>query len=59
MTVLLAPKRKKVIFCIESQIGSQYTFCLSDLGNCYLLSFQNACPNLTFTCPGQSGKVLM
>ena len=27
-------------------------------GNCYFLVFQNACLNLTFTCPGQSGKRL-
>ena len=62
MTFLIAPKRKIVIFlywkssyvlCI-----SQCTLSLPDLGNCYFLVFQNACSNLTYTCPGQSGTCL-
>ena len=59
MPVLLAPKRKRVIFVLNI-VCPQYTFCfcLPDSGNCYFLVFQNACPNLTFTCPEQSGKCL-
>ena len=40
------------------QLYPQYTFSLPDSGNCYFFVFQNSCPNLTFTCPGQSGKLL-
>ena len=54
---LFAPKRKRVIFVLKI-ICPQYTFSLPDLGNSYFSVFQNACPNLTFTCPGQSGMCL-
>ena len=53
------PQREKSPFCIESHMSIiLYTNSLPDLGNCYSLIFQNTCPNLTFTCPGQSGKYL-
>ena len=61
MTVLLAPKRKRVIlFVLEvvCPVCSQYTFSLPNSVNCYFLVFQNACPNLTLTCTGQSRKCL-
>ena len=57
MTVLLVPKRKRVIFVLKV-VCPQYTFSLPYSGNCYFLVFQIACPNLTLTCPGQSGKLL-
>ena len=57
MTFLLAPKGKRVFyFCIESYTCPWYTFTLPDLSNCFFLVFQNACRNLTFTCPRKSGK---
>ena len=49
------PLKERVIFCIES-LCPQYTFSLPDSGSCYFLVFQNACLNLSFTCPRQSGK---
>ena len=52
MTFLLALKGKD--FFVLKVVCLQYNFSLPDLGNCYFLVFQNACPNLTFTCPGQS-----
>ena len=58
MTFLLAPKRKRVIFCIES-IYVHNTLSLARFGQLLFLGLvQNTCPNLTFTCPGQSGKCL-
>ena len=50
-------KGKKVIFVLKV-VCPQYTFCLPNSGYCYFLVFQNACPNLTSTCPRQSGKCL-
>ena len=52
MTFLLAPI-EKVIFFVLKVICPQYTLSLLDSGNCYFVVFQNACPILTFTCPGQ------
>ena len=57
MTFLLAPKRKRLIFVLKV-VCPQYTSSLPDSGYCYFQVFQNACPNLTFACPGQSGKCL-
>ena len=50
------PKKIYELFFVLKVVCPQYTFSLPDSGNWYLLVFQNACPNLTFTCPGQSGK---
>ena len=55
MTFLLAPKSH---FFVLKVVCPQYTFSLPDSGYCYFLVFQNACPNLIFICPGQSGKCL-
>ena len=59
--ILLAPERKrKKLFVVLKDMSTidLYTFSLPNSGNCYFLVFQNACPNLTFTCPGQAGKCL-
>ena len=59
VTFLLAPERKRVIsYVVLKVICPQCTVNLSDLGNCYFLVSQNACPNLTFSCPRQLGKCL-
>ena len=59
MTILLASKRKQVIYVLKVvHVCPQYTFSLPDSANFYFLVFQNTCPNLTFTCPGHSGKCL-
>ena len=55
MTFLLVPKEKYLFFVLKV-LCTQCSFSLPDSGNCYFLVFQNACPNLTFTCPGQLGK---
>ena len=56
---VLAPERKRVIFInFLKVLCPQCTFSLPDSGTCYFLVFQNAGPDLTFTCPGQSGKCL-
>ena len=57
MIFLLAPKRKRLFFVLKV-VRPHYTFSSPDSGNCFFLVFQNACPDLTLTCPGQSGKCL-
>ena len=54
----LPPKEKELFFVLKVVHVPQYTFSLPDSGNCFFSVFQNACPNLKFTCPGQSGKCL-
>ena len=60
MTSLLAPKRTCFLFFYwKSYVrNTLLSFSWPDSGNCYFLVFQNACTNLTFNCPGQSGKCL-
>ena len=51
----LSPKEKELFF-IESRMSTTH-FWLAWFGQLLFLGlFQNACPNLIFTCPGQSGK---
>ena len=54
----LPPKRKIIFLFVLKVKCPQYTYSLPNSGNCYFLVFQNACPNLTCTCSGQSGKCL-
>ena len=56
--IFTCPKKTKVISCKLKVVCPQYTFSLPDLGISYFLVFQNACRNLTFTCPEQLGKCL-
>ena len=58
---LSSPSYLNNLYCIVFivlKVVSQSTLCLPESGNCYSLVFQNACPNLTCTCPRQSGKCL-
>ena len=52
------PQTGKELFFVLKVVCPQYTFRLSDSGNCYFLVIWNACSNLTFTYPEQSGKCL-
>ena len=49
----------KVVFQNAHELQIQNTHFAWSCENCYVLVFQNACPNLLFTCHGQSGKCLM
>ena len=61
LTFLLAPKRERVIIIfVLKVVCPQYTLtCSLPISDyCYFFVFKSACLNLTFTCPGQSGKCL-
>ena len=62
MTFFSCPKRKKSYFFFVNwklYTCPQYTFSYVRFGQLLFLGLSNSCLNVTFICPGQSGKCLL